>query len=78
MEDMAERMSVNRATLARLEKGEPGVSLSVLAQALWVLNLQDDMDALASPDSDEVGIFQEKQRLPTRIRKRNDSSELDF
>ena len=78
MEDMAERMSVNRSTLARLEKGEPGVSLSVLAEALWVLNLQNDLTALATPEKDEIGMFQEKKRLPSRIRKTSGSSDLNF
>ena len=35
--DLASRMFVARKTLARLEKGDPGVSMAVFASALWVL-----------------------------------------
>ncbi|MCI5224101.1 MAG: XRE family transcriptional regulator, partial [Candidatus Electrothrix sp. AR4] len=80
MEKMASRMFVTRKTLARLEKGEPGVSLAVLTSALWVLGLENDLKDLADPEQDTIGIFHERKRLPERVRSvRSDpDDELDF
>jgi len=77
MEDMASRMFITRKTLARLEKGDPGVSFAVFASALWVLGLDKDLLNIAVPEQDEVGIFQERKRLPERVRQ-SSSDELDF
>ena len=42
-------MMVSLATLQRLEHGDAGVSLGVLATALWALGLIDRLAAFASP-----------------------------
>jgi transcriptional regulator with XRE-family HTH domain len=78
MEEMASRMFVSRQTLARLEKGEPGVALGVLSSALWVLGLHDQIRELAAPERDEIGAFRERQKLPQRVRASGRSDELDF
>ena len=78
MEEMASRMFVNRKTLSRLEKGEGGVALSVLASALWVLGMEDELLKIADPRQDTVGIYFEKQRLPKRIRISGSAGKLDF
>jgi transcriptional regulator with XRE-family HTH domain len=78
MEEMASRMFVSRQTLARLEKGEPGVALGVLSAALWVLGLHDQIRELAAPETDEVGAFRERQKLPRRVRASGRTDELDF
>ena len=78
MEEMSSRMFINRKTLARLEKGDPGVSLAVFASALWVLGLDSDLMGVALPEQDEVGIFHERKRLPTRVRAAHRPDELDF
>jgi transcriptional regulator with XRE-family HTH domain len=77
MEAMASRMFVTRKTLARLEKGDPGVSLAVLSSALWVIGLENDLKNIAIPEQDTVGIFHERKKIPQRVRppKRDD---LDF
>ena len=79
MADMASRMFVTRKTLARLENGDPGVSLAVFVSALWVLGLEKDLREIAAPEHDAVGMYREQQRLPARVRpagKKDD--ELDF
>ena len=80
MQEMASRMFVTRKTLARLEKGEPGVSLAVLTAALWVLGLENDLKNLANPEQDTVGIFHERKRLPERVRsaQSDQKDDLDF
>ncbi|WP_028314517.1 helix-turn-helix domain-containing protein [Desulfatibacillum aliphaticivorans] len=77
MEQMASKMYVSRLTLARLEKGEPGVSLAVLASALWVLGLEDDLLNVSVPEKDAVGVYHERRRLPKRVRAAH-TDELDF
>ncbi len=78
MEDMASRMFVTRKTLSRLENGEAGVTLAVLVSALWVLGLDRDLELLANPERDEVGVHLERQRLPKRVRKSRTTDNLDF
>ena len=78
MEEMASRMFVNRKTLARLEKGDSGISLAVFVSALWVLGLDKDIRDVAMPELDQVGIFHERKRLPKRVRASKNAMDLDF
>jgi transcriptional regulator with XRE-family HTH domain len=78
MEEMASRMYITRKTLARLEKGEPGVSLAVLASALWVLGLDESLQNIADLARDTVGLFHERKKLPKRAGTGKQASELDF
>jgi hypothetical protein len=76
---LAERMLVSLDTLQRLEKGDPSVSLGVVASALWALGLSERLNILAGPDQDTVGTTEELTRLPKRIRRApTPSSTLDF
>ncbi|MBV8752332.1 MAG: helix-turn-helix domain-containing protein [Hyphomicrobiales bacterium] len=76
---LADRMMVSLDTLQRLERGEPGVSLGIVATALWALGLIDRLGALASPDHDTVGRAEELKRLPKRTRApRTPKPDLDF
>ena len=65
---MAERVGVTRATLTKLERGDPSVSMGVYATAIFVLGFIDRLTDLASPGLDEVGLALEEERLPQRIR----------
>jgi transcriptional regulator with XRE-family HTH domain len=78
LEEMASRMFVTRKTLSRLENGDPGASLGVLASALWVLGFEKDLLAIAHPEQDRVGIYRERQRLPKRVRPSKTQHDLDF
>ncbi len=78
LDGMASRMFVTRKTLARLEKGDPSVSLGVLASALWVLGMEKDLLEIALPEKDEVGNFRDRQRLPKRVRPGKPGNDLDF
>ena len=78
LEEMASRMFVTRKTLSRLEQGDPGVSLAVLASALWVLGLDKDLLEMAQPEKDKVGAYRERQRLPQRVRPSKDRDDLNF
>jgi hypothetical protein len=48
----ARRIGVSVPTLLRLEAGEPGVSLGVLATALWLIGRDATLATLATPKED--------------------------
>lgn len=70
LEAFAARLYVSRPTVKRLENGESGVSIGVLASALWVLGLHDDLAALAAPERDGIGQAITLRELPQKIRGR--------
>ena len=67
---MAERASISRTTLNKIENGHSGVSLGNYANVLYVLGLVDRLGSLADVSTDEVGLALEAQHLPQRIRKK--------
>ncbi len=66
---MAERASISRTTLGKIEKGDPGVTLGLYATVLFVLGLVERLADLADPGTDEVGLALEEEHLPQRIRR---------
>lgn len=52
----AQRMGVSVPTLLRLEAGEPGVSVGVLATALWLIGRDAALAGLATPMEDRGAI----------------------
>lgn len=75
--ELSERMNVERRTVSRLERGNPGVGMGAFLTALWILDLWDTARNVADPSADSVGLFLEKQRAPVRARRRKEE-ELDF
>lgn len=65
---MAQRAFIGRNTVARVERGDPGVSMGIYATALFVLGMADRVAELAAPASDRVGLSLEEDRLPQRVR----------
>ena len=65
---MAQRASISRTTLNKLEKGDPGVSLGSYATVLFVLGMVDRIADLADLKDDAVGLELEGEHLPQRIR----------
>ncbi|WP_286760852.1 helix-turn-helix transcriptional regulator [Salegentibacter sp. UBA1130] len=47
---VSERAGIHRATLYRIEKGDPGVAIGLYFNVFRVLNLQDDFLKLAVDD----------------------------
>ena len=66
---MAERASISRTTLNKVEKGDPGVSLGIYTTVLFVLGLSDRIGDLADIRTDTVGLALEEESLPQRIRR---------
>ncbi len=65
---MAERASVSRMTLNKVEKGNAGVALGTYATVLFVLGMAGRLSDVADPRHDTVGLELEEERLPKRIR----------
>lgn len=65
---MAERASINRMTLYKIERGEPGVSMGSYATVLFVLGLIDSLTELVDATKDSIGLALEEEHLPKRIR----------
>ena len=66
---MAERASISRTTLNKIEKGDPGVALGNYANVMFVLGMADGLGDLADVKMDTVGLALEEERLPIRIRR---------
>ena len=66
---MAEKASISRTTLNKIEKGDPGVSLGNYANVLFVLDMVERLGELADVKTDSVRLELEEERLPQRIRK---------
>ena len=68
----AERIGVSERTVARLEKGDGGVSIGTLAMAAMVLGELDRISNFLDAGSDDIGLLMEQEKLPKRIdRRRN-------
>jgi hypothetical protein len=64
---MARRAMISRATLARVEKGAPQVSLGIYATVLFLLGLDQRLADLADVRADDIGLSLEEERLPQKI-----------
>ena len=68
---VAERASISRVTLGKIEHGDPSVSLGNYAMTLFVLGLADRLEDLADVRKDATGLELDEERLPERIRQRS-------
>ena len=71
-EDFAQQMGVSRATLHRLENGDPGISLNTLAMAMFALGRLDAITALADLTKDEIAMTLTRKEAPRRVRRARD------
>ena len=79
LSEMAERMMVNIKTVQRLEKGNPTVSIGIVATALWVLGLHRRMGGLVAPESDQIGLQEDIRNLPSTFRRsKQPANVMDF
>lgn len=66
---MAERASISRTTLTKVEKGEASVALGIYASVLFVLGMSERLSDLADVKFDETGLMLDEENLPDRIRQ---------
>jgi len=65
---MAERAFLSRSTLARIEKGDPSVSMGAYLSVLAILGLARPLGQIADRTNDTLGLDLDEDRLPKRIR----------
>ena len=65
----ADRASISRSTLYKVERGDPGVSLGVYATALLGYGMVERLEGLVDARWDRAGLALEESRLPRRIRR---------
>ncbi len=64
---MAERAFISRATLYKIEKGDPTVSMGIYATVLAILGLAEGLGQVADRINDVLGLDLDEDRLPKKI-----------
>lgn len=64
---VADRAFTSRATLQRVEAGDPAVSIGIYAAVLQSLGLLDGLGQVADPSMDAIGQALASEALPQRI-----------
>lgn len=67
---LAQRASISRTTLYKVENGDLNVSMGTYATIMFVLGLIDRISTLADVAEDTLGRQLDEERLPKRIRLR--------
>ncbi|HWO30665.1 MAG TPA: hypothetical protein VNO32_17870 [Candidatus Acidoferrum sp.] len=65
---MANRASITRMTLYKIEKGSPSVSIAAYSTVLFILGMFDRFAEIANAKFDEVGRPLSDEQLPKKIR----------
>lgn len=68
IELMAERAGLSRATIGKIEKGDPTTSMGGYASALFVLGMEGALGGLVDSAHDLIGRRLEDENLPQRVR----------
>ena len=64
---MAERAFISRATLYKVEKGDPTVSIGIYATVLAILGLAEGLGQVADRINDTLGLDLDEDHLPKKI-----------
>ncbi|MDD2991501.1 MAG: XRE family transcriptional regulator [Zoogloea sp.] len=70
----AKRMGVSVPTLQRLEAGDPAVGIGIVATALWLIQRDGELGALATPEHDRGAIEMDVRAAVELGRKRAQAS----
>src|SRR5512144_2035456 len=70
----AKRLGVSIPTLIRLERGDPGVGLGIVATALWMLGRVQALPELADPAHDRGALEREVREAVRRRSVRSPAS----
>ncbi len=71
MSVIADRAGISRETLAKIQKGNPGVSMGAYAAVIFAIGLGTEWMNLADIEKDTMGRFLDEERIPKRARDRN-------
>lgn len=72
IEEVAEKIGTGPRPVSDAEKGKPSTSAAVYVALLWVYDLLDQMEDLASPELDEHGLRLSMARERERARERKE------
>jgi DNA-binding XRE family transcriptional regulator len=72
---IAERADLSRATIGKIEKGDPTTSIGAYASVLFVLGMVNRLSDLVDSAHDLVGRRLEDEKLPQRVRLPKKKSE---
>lgn len=64
------RLGVTVPTLVRLEAGDPGVGIGILATALWLIGRDSELVQLAAPEHDKGALDQDVREAVALGRER--------
>jgi transcriptional regulator with XRE-family HTH domain len=65
---LADRSNIARATLARFEQGDGGISLDSLLRVLRALGILENLTKALDPYESDVGRLRSNEELPQRVR----------
>jgi len=68
MQLMAERTTLSKSTVSKIENGDPSVSMGGYAYVLFVLGMTERLSDLVDSAHDLIGRRLEEENLPKRIR----------
>jgi len=68
---MAERAGLSRATIGKIQNGDPTTSMGAYASVLFVLGMEARLSDLIDSVHDCIGRRLEDEKLPTRVRISN-------
>ena len=71
---MAERAFISRATLHKVERGDPSVSIGIYASVLAILGLSGRLAQAADRRDDTIGLNMDEEHLPQKIQTRRSST----
>ncbi len=78
MKEVAERTRLGYQTIVRIEKGDPGVSISAYLGVLWLFGMDKEFVNSLRPEHDKNGLALEIMALPKRAGKAKKDSNYDF
>lgn len=70
---VSERAGISRKTLSAVEHGDPTLSVGIYANVLFVLGLDNDLDAVASDDELGHKLQDAALVIPRRVRRKSGS-----
>lgn len=74
---LADRAGIARATLARFEQGDGGISLDSLLRLLRALGILENLTRALDPYESDVGRLRSDEELPRRVRPKRLTEEED-
>lgn len=65
----AKRLGVSQPTMARIERGDPAVSMAFYVMAMWLINQAEGLADLIAPQNDWAALEKEVSKVRGPVRK---------